>query len=139
MCALGLTACQAAPLPAPSDGATDVTRLHVLALNGGGKPPQNYRSHLLHVEQLLRLLDDAGVPRDQVSILRADGPDPAPDLAVREVQPEPDFWLLGGTGLEAPLRTPVTYESSAIRGATLAAATRALLTGASVKQREAAQ
>jgi thiol-disulfide isomerase/thioredoxin len=124
-CVLGLASCQAAPIPAPPGAAVDPAHLHVLALNGGGKPPQNYRSHLLHVEQLLALLDEAGVPRANVSLLSADGPDPAADLAVREVQPERDFWLLGGTRLEAPLRTPVTYESSAIPGAKLEAATKA--------------
>src|SRR5262249_40286294 len=56
-----------------------------------------------------------------------DGADPAAGVAVREAQPEPDFWLLEGSRLEEPLRTPVVYESSVVPGAVLHAATRAWL------------
>ena len=100
-------------------------RLHVLAIDGGGSPAENYQSHLLHVEQLLDVLARAGVPARQVSIFGSDGADPAPDLAVRQLQPEADFWLLEGTRLEQALRTPITYVNSAIPGVTLEAATKA--------------
>jgi thiol-disulfide isomerase/thioredoxin len=102
-----------------------VARLHVLAIDGGGSPAENYQSHLLHVEQLLDVLARAGVPPRRVSIFSSDGADPAPDLAVRQPQPEADFWLLEGTRLEQSLRTPITYVNSVIPGMTLETATKA--------------
>ena len=96
-------------------------------INGGGSKAQNYRSHLLHVEHMLALLGHAGVPRDRITIFSADGDDPAADLATREVQPEPDFWLLRGTRLERPLGTQVVYTNSAIPGVSLRPATKAAL------------
>ena len=136
LCALGTAACQSAPLTAPAASAasrptvisqapTDTARLHVLMINGGGRPAQNYLSHLLHVRELLALLLQAGVRPDRISILSADGSDPAADLAVREVQPEEDFWLLRGTRLEGALRTKITYANSEVPGARLEAATKA--------------
>ncbi len=102
-----------------------MARLHVLMINGGGRPPLNYQSHLLHVRELLALLLQAGAHPDQISILDADGSDPAADLAVREVQPEEDFWLLRGTRLERTLRPQITYANSEVPGVRLEAATRA--------------
>jgi thiol-disulfide isomerase/thioredoxin len=102
-----------------------VARLHVLAIDGGSSPAENYQSHLLHVEQLLDVLARAGVPPRRIAIFSSDGADPAPDLAVRELQPETDFWLLEGTRLERSLRTPVTYVNSAIAGMALESATKA--------------
>ncbi len=94
-------------------------------INGGGQPPQNYQSHLLHVRELLALLLRSGAHPHQMSIFSADGADPAADLAVREVQPEEDFWLLRGTRLERTLRTQITYANSEVPGARLEAATQA--------------
>ena len=79
--------CRAAAPELPS-GALPVTvwdpsRLHVLVINGGGRPPQNFQSHLLHVRQLVEFLDAVGVRREQVAIFNADGADPAADVAVR--------------------------------------------------------
>src|SRR4030095_1582791 len=65
-----------------------------------------------------------GVPDRQITVLSGDGPDPAADVALREVQPEEDFWLLAGTRLEQRFRTPVTYESTRVAGPSLRAATR---------------
>src|SRR5215475_13017511 len=49
------------PVPALARPAhADMARLHVLMINGGGSPAQNYQSHLLHVRQLLALLLQAG-------------------------------------------------------------------------------
>ncbi len=102
----------------------DVARLHVLAINGGGRPPQNYQSHLLHVKELLALLGQAGVSPAHVAVFDADGSDPAKDLAVREVQADGDFWLLRGTRLER-IGTQVTYADSQVPGVQLQAATKA--------------
>ena len=62
LCAL-LTACQTTPLaPVASDpsplpavahpAAPDMAHLHVLMINGGGRPSQNFQSHLLHVREM---------------------------------------------------------------------------------------
>jgi thiol-disulfide isomerase/thioredoxin len=98
---------------------------YVLAINGGGSRAQNYQSHLLHVTQLLEVLRHAGIPPERISVFSGDGADPAEDLAVRELEPEPDFWLLRGTRLERPLAPPIVYRNSAIAGTRLQAATKA--------------
>lgn len=116
------TAAPVAAAPAP-----DVTRVEILLLNGGGTPLQNYQSHLLHVRQLTAMLARMGVPHDRVSVLSSDGSDPGLDLAMRESQPEPDFWLVEGSWLEAPLKTPVTFGNSEVAGTALAPATKAEL------------
>jgi len=93
-------------------------------IDGGGSKAQNYQSHLLHLRALHDILLRAGVPAGLMSLHVSDGADPAPDMAMREAQPEPDFWLLEGSALEGPLRTPVTYENSEVPGAVLSPATR---------------
>ena len=135
LCALVAAACRPAPLAPVASIASplavlgqpppDMARLHVLMINGGGRRPQNYQSHLLHVRELLALLLQAGAHRDQISIFNADGADPAADLAVREVQPEEDFWLLRGTRLGRSLGPQITYANSEVPGARLEAATKA--------------
>jgi len=85
-------------------------------IDGGGSAAQNYQSHLLHVRQLLDLLGRAGVPPERITVLSSDGSDPAPDLAVRELEVDPDFWLIQGTRVEAKLRQPIVYEDSHIPG-----------------------
>ncbi len=99
----------------------------MLLVNGGGSKGQNYQSHLLHLRGLHEVLRRAGVPVELITLYVSDGDDPAPDVALRDAQPEADFWLLEGSRLEAPLRTPVTYESSSVPGAVLAPATRSEL------------
>src|SRR4029450_3337514 len=114
-----------AAAPAPLVSPVDVGRLQVLMINGGGTKSQNYQSHLLHLRGLHDVLQRAGVPGSLISLYVSDGADPTPDVAVREAQPEADFWLLEGSRLAEPLRTPVIYENSVVPGGTLAAATRA--------------
>jgi len=121
--AVCLPACRARAFG--SQRPPDSTHLHVLMINGGATRAQNYQSHFLHLERLLALLKRAGVPRERIAVFDADGPDPAADMAVREVQPEADFWLLRGTRLEQALATPIVYANSALPGVKLAAATRA--------------
>jgi hypothetical protein len=108
----------------PAVLADDATNTHALLINGGGNKRINFQSHLLHVNRIYSLLSEAGVPTNQVSILSADGSDPAPDLATREVQKETDFWMLSGTRLEKSLRPPITYTNSEVQGVPLRAATR---------------
>lgn len=99
--------------------------VHVVMINGGGTREQNYQSHLLHLQQLLQVLLQAKVPRDNVTLFSGDGADPADDLAIRDPQPEAEFWRLRGTGLASMLNTQVTYANSTIAGFALAPATRA--------------
>jgi thiol-disulfide isomerase/thioredoxin len=104
------------PVPAARDHDVPSPRLTALLLNGGGTPSTNYQSHLIHLRLLLAVLREAGVPGDRITILSGDGPDPSADVALRQVQPEEDFWLLGGTRLESPFRTPITFESTSLPG-----------------------
>lgn len=121
---LASTGCRVGrPAPPPADTA----HLHALLLNGGGLPAQNYQSHLLHVRELRAMLARMGVPDARVSVFSSDGSDPGQDVAVRLSQPEPEFWLLEGSRLEAPLRTPIVYEDSTVDGTVLAPATQAEL------------
>jgi thiol-disulfide isomerase/thioredoxin len=90
--------------------------LHVLVINGGATKEQNYQSHFLHVRKLLELLERAGVEKERIAIFDADGENPAADMAMREIQPEEDFWLLGGTRLESALATPIVYANTALPG-----------------------
>jgi hypothetical protein len=114
-------------LAAPHEPADVPPRLQVVLVNGGGQPALNFVSHLKHVQQLIDVLRRAGISATDMTIFNADGADPKADFAVRDVQPEADFWLLGGTRLERPLQTPIRYENSVIDGFTLQPATRAAL------------
>jgi thiol-disulfide isomerase/thioredoxin len=109
---------------APVHSAGDHSRTHALLINGGGSSRINYQSHLLHVKRIYRILNEAGVPASNISILSADGSDPAPDLATREVQKEDRFWMLAGTRLAKFLRPPINYTNSEIQAAVLQPATR---------------
>jgi thiol-disulfide isomerase/thioredoxin len=110
-------------------GSLDATpdTVHVVLINGGGQASANFQSHLLHVRRLRRLLLRADIPPPRITIFSADGADPQADLAVRDVQPEKDFWLLRGTHLEQTLRTQIRYEDSHVDDATLLPATRTAL------------
>jgi thiol-disulfide isomerase/thioredoxin len=99
-------------------------RVEALLINGGSRPAINYQSHLLHVRELVQVLRHAGVPDRRITILSGDGSDPAADLALREPQPETDFWLVAGTRLGQAFRTPTTFESSAVPGFALRPATK---------------
>ncbi len=99
-------------------------RVEALLINGGGRPAVNYQSHLLHVRALVQVLRHAGVPDRRITILSGDGADPAADLALRDPQPEQDYWLVEGTRLGGAFRTPTTFESSAVPGFVLRPATK---------------
>ena len=58
----------------------------MLAINDGGSPEKNYQSHLLHLKELLALFPHQAAQRERITVLASDGPDPAPDLAVHEVE-----------------------------------------------------
>ena len=102
-------------------------RVWVVIVNGGASVARNYQSHVLHVRRLLDLLAAAGTPSDHIAIFASDGPDPAPDLTVRERSPAGDFWLLEGTRLEQRLGAPQAQISTQLPGFDWHPATRAAL------------
>jgi thiol-disulfide isomerase/thioredoxin len=99
----------------------------VLMINGGATREQNYQSHLLQLRHLVELLRSAGVPRERFAIFAGDGAEKAADLALKEVQPERDAWLLDGTHLARRIAMPITYANSEVPGFTLGPATKAAL------------
>jgi hypothetical protein len=104
--------------------AAATARLHVLLINGGGEPAENFRSHVLHLEELTQLLGQVGVPPDRIGVLASDGAHPALDVARRGLDPD-GFWLLEGTGLARWLEEPIAFENTRLPGLALRPATRA--------------
>jgi thiol-disulfide isomerase/thioredoxin len=120
---VGLAGCRGAvPVPVAPP------RLYALLVSGGGDRAHNSQSHVLHLEQLLAVLRAAGVPPAHVTVFASDGTDPTPDLAVRELEPEPAFWLIAETPTGAALAPPVTFANTALDGVRVEPATRAALT-----------
>ena len=107
----------AAASAAPS-AAIVATRVHAVLVNGGGRREINYRSHLEHVRTLVGILEDAGVPRPQITIFSADGENPSADLAIREDAPARGAWLLPAN-LAGALGPQIDYVSSSVDGHTL--------------------
>lgn len=93
-------------------------------MNGGRDAAANFQSHLLHVRELVSVLRGAGLPPDAITIFTGDGDDVGADVALREPQPEHDFWLIQETRLGRALRTPITRASSSVEGFALHPATR---------------
>jgi thiol-disulfide isomerase/thioredoxin len=102
--------------------------LHAVLLNGGSRKEINYRSHLHHIRRALEVLKTDGVPPSNVMIFSADGPDPAPDLATREVNDERGFWVLP-QWTQGQLQAPITYVDSTVDGVKLQPATKDALHG----------
>ena len=102
-------------------------RLHALLINGGQSPLKNYQSHLVHLSTLIDLLRASGV--DDITVMASDGPDPAPDLAVRDRQTNTSFWLIDGLPVAEKLKPEIRLENSEIPGTVLQPATRASLEG----------
>jgi thiol-disulfide isomerase/thioredoxin len=100
--------------------------VHALLVNGGGSPEDNFSSHLAHLRQMLALLGKAGVPRQQITVLNADGPDPAADMAVRGAEPE-GIELLAGTELGERLAPALVLENSTLPGVHALPATRSTI------------
>jgi thiol-disulfide isomerase/thioredoxin len=115
--ALALLLLGPAPAPAPP---------HVLMINGGGSPAENFSSHLAHLKQMHTLLLASGVPADRISVFNADGSDPAPDMAAHVPEPE-HYAFLSGTELGRRLGRSSALENSALPGVRAQPATRAAL------------
>lgn len=118
------TAPGAPPVSIAAAATPEVSRLFVLAINGGGSPEQNYKSHLLHLQELVDLLHVAGVPAERITVLAGDGSDPTPDLVEKTLDLGPEAWRLPGTQLEAQLSHIGLMGNSVVTGATLYPATR---------------
>ena len=116
-----------APLPTPALPPRPVGNVHALLLNGGGSKGQNFRSHLLHVEQLFAQLEAAGVDRSRIDVFSGDGEDPEPDVALRDAVKPDDFWVIDGTRLEGPLRPGVEYGNTAVADVVVRPATETAL------------
>jgi hypothetical protein len=84
-------------------------------INGGMDQRRNYQSHLLHVQELMRFLARRGVPLWRIFVFNSDGKLPGADMAVRDLQPEGDFWLIERTALGQNLRSPIRYENSVLQ------------------------
>ncbi len=89
--------------------------LFAVLVNGGGQRSVNYHSHLDHLRTLLELLQSSGVDRFRIAVFSGDGEDPGADLATREGERHPDFWLLP-RGIAKLLGPPVVYVNSEIPG-----------------------
>src|SRR5215213_3935985 len=110
--AAGRAASAEQPGPRSGERAGD---LHVLVLNGGGSPEDNFKSHLLHVREMTTRLLAGGLPADHLTVMASDGPQPRADVAARTPDPAA-FWLLEGTGLERWLGEPIRYENTTVNG-----------------------
>jgi thiol-disulfide isomerase/thioredoxin len=121
------TAATPAPAAAPAPPPRPVGHVHALLLNGGGTKAQNFRSHLLHVEQLFAQLEAAGIDRSRIDVFSGDGEDPEPDVALRDAVKPEDFWVVDGTRLEQPLHPAVEYGNTAVADDVVRPATEAAL------------
>jgi thiol-disulfide isomerase/thioredoxin len=114
-------------LDAATEAAEETSRLFVLAINGGGSPGQNFKSHLLHLQGMVDLLHTAGISDERITVLSGDGADPTPDLVERTADLGPDDWRLYGTDLEDHFSHVAFLGNSAVTGARLYPATRGAL------------
>jgi len=112
---------------AATEGPQETSRLFVLAINGGGSPAQNFKSHLLHLQGIVDLLHSTGVPADHITVLSGDGSDPTPDLIERMADLGPEDWRLYGTDIEDYFSHLALLGNSAVTGANLYPATRGAL------------
>lgn len=103
-----------APVP-----PTDPERTHVILVNGGGRREVNYQSHLIHIKQILELLAQTKINPAHITIFSADGADPAPDLATRDLVEDPRLWLLPEGNAAGAVRPDIVYVDSQVDGFTL--------------------
>jgi thiol-disulfide isomerase/thioredoxin len=112
------------PAAAPPPAGT----VHALLINGGGSPEINYQSHLHHLEDMVRILRERGLPPERIQIFSADGRAAEADLAVRDLLPE-NFWLIGGLPIARRLRPETELTDTKWEGVALEAARLEALRG----------
>jgi thiol-disulfide isomerase/thioredoxin len=91
---------------------------HALLINGGSKPTSNYQSHLLHLQDMVEVLQRRGLPNERIHIFSADGEEDDPDLAVRDMRTS-GFWLIDGTATGRQLRPRTELTDTKWSGVTL--------------------
>jgi hypothetical protein len=106
----------------------DRGRVFAALINGGGSAERNYRSHLLHIRRVRRLLLEGGVPDEHITIFASDGADPAPDLAVIDRRAEDDWWLIEPLPIGQAFKPRPELVDSTVEGAVLQPASRAAIT-----------
>jgi len=94
--------CLLLPVGTRADGSA-AGATHALLINGGHNPESNYLSHLNHLQDLVAVLLQRGLPLENIHIFSADGEEDTPDLAVRETQGS-RFWIIDGTPTGRALR-----------------------------------
>lgn len=105
-----------------------LTALKVLVLAGGASPEENHHSHKVHVDALVSLLAERGVPGDDVVVFWADGAAPEADRSVVAEGPIDGAWLIEGTRLDTELAVePAQVDTQFVPPAR--PATEAALTG----------
>jgi hypothetical protein len=104
-----------------AEGAT-----HALLINGGHKPESNYLSHLHHLQDLVAVLQQRGLPPANIHIFSADGEEDAADLAMREKKGS-RFWIIDGTPTGRALRPRTKLTDTQWEDATLYPARKAAL------------
>jgi len=106
---------------------TEAPRLWTVVINGGGSAERNYQSHLLHVRELVSLLEARGVARNEVAVFVSDGADPAPDLAVIDAVDDEQHWLIEGLPVARALRPEVYLRNTEVAGVALEPASKQAL------------
>jgi hypothetical protein len=109
----------------PTPAGRDDGRVFAVLINGGGSAERNYRSHILHIRRLRRLLLESGVPDAHIAIFASDGADPEPDLAIIDRRAEDDWWLIEPTLVGRAFQPKPELVDSTVEGAVLQPATRA--------------
>ena len=94
-------------------------QLHALLLNGGGSPQVNFLSHHHHLEDMMSVLIERGVPKDRITVFSSDGEDEAPDLMTAGGKSHKNRWLLGATDLDKHLKTSRKIENTVWKGVKL--------------------
>lgn len=66
---------------------------HSILLNGGQNAQINFYSHVLYLRMMRQIMNELGMPDDDISIVAADGDDPKADQAIMLEKKRPEEWL----------------------------------------------
>ncbi|HET6278888.1 MAG TPA: C13 family peptidase, partial [Candidatus Polarisedimenticolia bacterium] len=110
----------------PAASAVPAGAVHALLINGGSNPEVNFQSHLHHLEDMVEILKQRGLPPERIHIFSADGEADEADLAVRDLRPD-NFWLIAGLPIGRRLQPETELTDTRWEGVTLQAARLDLL------------